>query len=114
MVELGLKLEDRLKLKGLENNVTNSFDKLVDKEKVPLQNSAKPPATNSQIDTRKEIADFANTSHDTVAKVKKIIEKAPEEVKQNLRSGQISIIQAYKDIRREEKEQNHVRLTQRF
>jgi hypothetical protein len=49
-----------------ENNVTNSFDKLVDKEKVACQNSYKPLAINNPIDSKKEMADFANTSHDTV------------------------------------------------
>jgi hypothetical protein len=100
MVELGLKLEDRLRLKGLENNVSNSFEKLVDKEPVALEISTKPlvhQADNSTkhnpVDTRKEIATFANTSDNTVAKVKKIIEKAPEEVKQNL-SNRRYIIQS--------------------
>jgi len=43
MVELGLKLEDFLKQKGLENNVTraHSFDNLSENERLPLQNSAK-------------------------------------------------------------------------
>jgi hypothetical protein len=53
-----LKLEDRLKQKGLENNVTNSFDKLVDEEKVPLQNSAKPLVTKKENTTIKEKRDI--------------------------------------------------------
>lgn len=94
-----MKLEDLLKQKGLENKVTNSFDKRVEKEKVLLQNSAKPPTTNSQIDSRKEIADFANTSHDTVMKVKEIKKDMPAEVKNDLENkinfGDISINQAH-------------------
>ena len=35
------------------------------------------------IDTKKEVAKIAGVSHDTVAKVKKVIAKAPEEVKDN-------------------------------
>jgi len=79
MVGLGLKLEDLLKQKGLENKVMNSFNKLVDKEPLLCQNSDKPLQTKKEnltakdkIDTKKEIANFANTSHDTVAKVKEI------------------------------------------
>jgi hypothetical protein len=70
MVELGLKLEELLTEKGLENKVTCSFVNEVGKEKPLPQNSAKAPAINNPIDTRKEIANFANTSHDTVMKVK--------------------------------------------
>jgi hypothetical protein len=72
MVGLGLKLEDLLKQKGLENKVTNSFEKLVDEVTVLPQNSANASAVNSPVDTRNEIANFANTSHDTVDKVKEI------------------------------------------
>jgi hypothetical protein len=69
MVGLGLKLEELLKQKGLENNKSCSFDKLVDKETL---------ATNSPIDTRNEIANFSNTSHDTVMKVKEIKKFVPD------------------------------------
>ena len=93
MVGLGLKLEGLLKQKGLKNEVTNSFHKLVDEPPVGLQNSAKPIVTENehvpinrrevlqnsaelsdsknidipikdQVDARKEIANYANTSHD--------------------------------------------------
>ena len=69
MVGLGLKLEDLLKQKGLEKKVTNSFEKLVDEESMLPQNSAKAVSDKNPVDTRKEIANFANTSHDTVDKV---------------------------------------------
>jgi hypothetical protein len=61
-----------LKKKGLENKVTRSFVNEVEKETQLLQNSAEPVAVNRPIDTRKEIANFANTSHDTVMKVKEL------------------------------------------
>jgi len=35
------------------------------------------------INTTKEVAKIAGVSHDTVAKVKKVIAKAPEELKDN-------------------------------
>lgn len=66
---------------------------------VPLK-SAKPP-----IDTRRELSKIAGVGHDTMAKVQKIEEKAPEKIKQQIKSGDISINQAYQQIRREEKKQ---------
>lgn len=58
------------------------------------------------IDTKKELAKVAGVSHDTIAKVQKIEQKAPEQVKEKLKTGEISINQAYKtiiqDIKREE------------
>ena len=61
------------------------------------QMSAKAP-----IDTRKEVAKVANVSHDTIAKVKKIQSTATQEVKDKLESGEVSINQAYKDIKKVE------------
>ena len=55
------------------------------------------------IDTKKELSKVAAVSHDTIAKVKKIQEKAPEEVKAKLRTGEVSINAAYKEIKKEEK-----------
>lgn len=55
------------------------------------------------IDTKKEIAKLAGVSHDTVARVKKIEEKAPDEVKEKLVAGDISINEAYKAVRAAEK-----------
>jgi site-specific DNA-methyltransferase (adenine-specific) len=55
------------------------------------------------VDTRNELSKVAAVSHDTIAKVKKIQEKAPEEVKAKLRTGEVSINAAYKEIKKEEK-----------
>lgn len=54
------------------------------------------------IDTKKELAKVANVSHDTIAKVKKIQSTATQEVKDKLESGEVSINQAYKDIKKVE------------
>ena len=79
MVGLGLKLEDLLNQKGLENKVTkaHSFENLSKNEPLLKQNSAKASdniennwTKHNFVETRKEIANFANTSHDTVAKVR--------------------------------------------
>jgi len=60
-------LDDLLKQKGLENNVTNSFDKLVGKEPLLCQNSDKPLQTKKEnstikdkINTRDEINKFGS------------------------------------------------------
>lgn len=58
----------------------------------------------SSIDTKKVIATAAGVSHDTIAKVEKIEKVAPPEMKEQLRSGELSINQAYQTIRRQEKE----------
>jgi hypothetical protein len=50
----------------------------------------------------KEVAKVANVSHDTIAKVKKIQSIATQEVKDKLKSGEVSINQAYKDIKKVE------------
>jgi len=55
------------------------------------------------IETRKELAKVANVSHDTIAKVKVIEAKASEEVKAQLSTGEVSINQAYQEIKKEEK-----------
>jgi len=55
------------------------------------------------IDTAKEIADLAGVSRAQVARVQKIDEKAPEEVKERLVAGEMSINEAYKKVRAAEK-----------
>lgn len=57
------------------------------------------------IETRNELSKVASVSHDTISKVKKIQEKAPEEVKAKLATGEVSINAAYKEIKKEEKKE---------
>jgi site-specific DNA-methyltransferase (adenine-specific) len=83
------------------------------KAKANLERSGKEFGKGSQksanpiepIDTRAEIAAIAGVSHDTVAKVKKIKDKASPEVIAKLRANEISINQAHKEIVKEEKRQ---------
>ena len=58
---------------------------------------------DTKVDTLQEIADAAKVGRATVARAKKIREKAPEEVKDRVRSGEISINEAYKEIRTAER-----------
>ncbi len=55
------------------------------------------------IHTTKELALAAGVSHDTVHRVEKILEKAPKEVITKLSTGDISINQAYQQVRQVEK-----------
>ena len=54
------------------------------------------------VNSVKEIGKVANVSHDTIAKVKKIEANATPEVKARLNTGQMSINEAYKEIKKEE------------
>ena len=73
------------------------------------QISAKAP-----IETRKELSKVAAVSHDTIAKVKKIQDKAPEEIKAKLSTGEVSINAAYKEIKKEEKKRSNTRRKKNF
>jgi N6-adenosine-specific RNA methylase IME4 len=100
---LALQLEDVFRAKAKHNLSKTGGDK-----KSGLQISAKPII--NKIDTRKELSKVAAVSHDTIAKVKKIQEKAPEEIKQKLRTGEVSINAAYKEIKKEEKKEERINL----
>ena len=60
-----------------------------------------------RVDTKKEIAKIAGVSHDTIARVEKIVQKAPEEVKEKLRRGDLTINKVYNEIKREENRQRY-------
>ena len=59
-----------------------------------------------KVDTKKELAKIANVSHDTINKIENIEAKASDEVKQKLSIGTMSINEAYKEIKKEEKQEN--------
>lgn len=61
------------------------------------------PIEIKPINTRQEIAKVANVSHGTLDKVKVIEAKATPEVKAQLSTGEVSINQAYQEIKKEEK-----------
>jgi hypothetical protein len=87
MVKLGLKLEDPLKQKGLENKSIAAKENIEKRQNEEISNfvnqdkqisaqpdlnssSIRPPNEIEKINTRDGIANFANTSHDTVDKAK--------------------------------------------
>ena len=70
-------------------------------EDAPLQKSANV----QKIDTRQELARIAGTSHDTIAKVERIERDATPEIKAALSRQDISINQAYQEVKQEEKKE---------
>lgn len=132
MVGLGLKLEELLKKKGKENE-SNAAKQNIERRQAEelnnfvnqgLQNSANPDLDSrvnqsiaapikkeiEKINTREGVAKFANTSHDTVNKVKEIKNFAPTEVKNDLEkkigSCDISINQAHKVVKMVKNDEN--------
>jgi N6-adenosine-specific RNA methylase IME4 len=95
---LALQLEDVFREKAKENQGIRTDI---------LQKSAE---SLKPIDTRQELSKVAQVSHDTIAKVKHIEAKAPEEVKAKLRTGEVSINQAYQEIKKEEKKAERIEL----
>ena len=99
---LALQLEDVFKDKAKEN-LSKAGSSYSPKE--GSQISVKVPA---KVDTQKEIAKVANVSHDTIAKVKRIEAVASPEVKAQLSTGEMSINQAYQEIKKEEKKEERI------
>lgn len=101
---LALQLEEVFKEKAKENLKASgeNFGKGTQISANPIE--IKP------IETRKELAKVANVSHDTIAKVKVIEAKAPEEVKEKLATGEVSINQVYQEIKKEEKKAERIEL----
>lgn len=86
--KLALKLKALFTEKGRQNECAGG-----NRHEVGRQNSDNP------IDTKKELANIAQVSHDTIAKVEVIENQAPEFIKQKAESSEISIHQAYQDTR---------------
>jgi N6-adenosine-specific RNA methylase IME4 len=68
-----------------------------------LVNSPKP-------DTRKELSKISGVGEQTISRVKLIEEKAPEELKAKLSTGEVSINQVYQEIKKEEKKAERIEL----
>tara|TARA_Y100000592_G_scaffold99370_1_gene175154 strand:+ start:1019 stop:2230 length:1212 start_codon:yes stop_codon:yes gene_type:complete len=96
---MALEYEPFFKAKAKENLKASGGDRKSENKISGCQISDKA------IDTKKELSKVANVSHDTIAKVKKIQEKAPEEIKAKLSTGEVSINAAYKEIKKEEKKE---------
>jgi N6-adenosine-specific RNA methylase IME4 len=104
---LALELEEVFKEKAKENLSKTGGDK-----KSGLEISPKPII--EKIDTRKEVAKLANVSDNTIAKVKKIQAVATPEVKAQLSTGEISINQAFQEIKKEEKKEELIKKKEQY
>ena len=62
------------------------------------------------IETRKELSKLAGVSHDTISRIEKIAKKAPDDVKTKLRAGEMSINEAYTQLKRVEKSQKQEKI----
>ena len=72
--------------------------------------SGNPSQTFDKGRADEKIGDVAQVSHETIRKVKKIQEKATEEIKAKLRTGEVSINAAYKEIKKEEKKEERINI----
>ena len=81
------------------------FSKKAKEKQKEAGGAVRQKSDKAVIDTKKELSKVASVSHDTIAKVKKIQEKASEEVKEKLSTGEVSINAAYKEIKKEEKKE---------
>lgn len=95
---LALQLEEVFSKKAKENQIRKPNSVMA---KLPKQN----------INTREELSKVAQVGERTLGMVKKIQEKATEEVKAKLSTGEVSINQAYQEIKKEEK--NQIKLNER-
>lgn len=87
------------------------------KEKAKEQQGKRNDLTSyknlEQVRTHKELEKVANVSHETIRKVKVIEQKAPEEVKAKLSTGEVSINQVYQEIKKEEKKAERIELIEK-
>jgi N6-adenosine-specific RNA methylase IME4 len=102
--KLALELEEVFKLKAKESKIekVSHFRKTGE----VLANLPKP-------DTRKELSNVAGVGERTISMVKVIEAKAPEEVKEKLSTGEVSINQAYQEIKKEEKKIERIELIEK-
>lgn len=92
---LALALESVFSERAKEKQVEAGKNKVVQiSEQAPMERKAIT-----------KIAKVANVSHDTIAKVKVIEAKATPEVKAQLSTGEVSINQAYQEIKKEAKKE---------
>ncbi len=99
---LVLQLEELYRKKGLLNKqqAIKQADRYNPKKADSMRQNS--DTTNivpvTPVDTKRELAKLANVSHDTIARVKKILEKATPEQKKQLESGDATINGIYNQI----------------
>lgn len=71
-------------------------------------------SAEAPIETRKELAKVAGVSHDTISKVKVIQNEAEDKLKTKLVNGEVSINQAYQEIKKQKAEEFKAKIEQRI
>jgi site-specific DNA-methyltransferase (adenine-specific) len=99
-----------LHLEGVYNEKAKEKMKLSEGKGMQKSADLKEP----EFIVRKELGKVANVSHDTISKVKKIEATASPEIKAKVSTGQISINEAYKEIKKEKKEINFIEKKKEF
>jgi len=104
LLKLGMKRAELLEVKAKENQKSageNFGENHPKEEGFQISEKALNP-----INTTKEIADYAGVSIDTASKYKKVMNEAPEEIKQEVQEGTKSINRAYQEIKKPNTETN--------
>lgn len=101
---LALQLEEVFSKKAKENISIENKNRSTNSAKLPKRDS---------VDTRKELSKVAQVGERTLGMVKKIQEKATEEVKAKLSTGEVSINAAYQEIKKEEKKEERIEVIQK-
>lgn len=94
LAQIALKFKPVIEAKAKENSKISgeNFGKGLTKSSNPKNESE---IKIEPINTRKEVAKIAGVSEDTIHKVEVIEEKAPEEIKQQVKKGELTINSAY-------------------
>jgi len=109
--ELFSVIEDILKQKGNDEKAKAGGDK---KSLLSIIDKSDIKTTEERHDTRKIVAEKLGWSTGKKAMFDIVKTKAPEEVKQKLRTGEVSINQAYKEIKKEEVELKRKEIRETF
>lgn len=98
--ELALRMESIIAEKARENQGTRTDIRPNSDEGSPTTNFPQNSAEcRSDRETRSQVARLAGVSHDTIHKAKVLVDRAPEPLKEQLRSGEVSIHAAYQQVR---------------
>lgn len=108
---LALELEEIFEKKAKQNQGKRTDILVKSPKSLDLFQEEQPekkPIEIKPIDTRKELSKIAGVGEQTISRVKVIEQKAAPEIKEKLSTGEISINQAYKDIKKEEKKEERI------
>lgn len=103
---LALRLKPVIAERAKEQQKQSGGDrKSAEYQETVMQKSAEPI---SPVTTREELAKVAGVSHDTIAKVERIEEEAPQPIVEASRRGEISVNSAYQVTKLEPEEQHEI------